>query len=60
MKSAVTAAAQWIHDPPNLFMNVPITTVEDGKGGEVSLPAPTCPRGGYVVLRAEVEYVWWS
>ncbi|CAM6125683.1 unnamed protein product [Calypogeia fissa] len=47
----------WIPDPLNLFMNVPVTAVEAGKGGKVSLAAPTCPIGGYVVLRAETECV---
>ena len=36
-------------------MNVPVTALEEGKGGKLRLAAPVCPRGGYVVLRAEVE-----
>lgn len=41
-------------DPLNLPMNVP----QGGRGwkrGALSLAAPTCPNGGYVVLRAETE-----
>jgi uncharacterized protein YcgI (DUF1989 family) len=39
----------------NLFMNVRVTALEEGKGGRLRLAAPACPKGGYVVLRAEVE-----
>ena len=36
-------------------MNVLVTALEEGRGGKLPLAAPTCPRGGYAVLRAEVE-----
>ncbi|CAM6128772.1 unnamed protein product [Calypogeia fissa] len=55
--SACAVMDTWIPDPLNLFMNLPVTAVEAGKGGKVSLAAPTCPIGGYVVLRAETESV---
>ena len=53
--SAGLVTDRWTPDPLNLFMNVAVKAAEDGKGGSVSLAAPSCPRGGYVVLRAEIE-----
>ena len=47
----------WLPDLLDLFVNVPVTAVEEGKGGKLRLAAPACPRGGYAVLRAEVECV---
>lgn len=61
MKAALAAAAiatqEWTPDPLNLFMNVPVQALSGGKGGELKLEAATCPKGGYVVLRAEQECV---
>lgn len=31
--------------------------LEGGRGGEISLAAPNCPKGGYVMLKAEAECV---
>jgi uncharacterized protein len=53
--SANLSTGSWTPDPLNLFMNVPVRAVGDGKGGKMSLATPSCPREGYVVLRAEVE-----
>jgi uncharacterized protein YcgI (DUF1989 family) len=36
-------------------MNVPVTVLEEGKGGNLRLTTPTRPKGGYAVMRAEVE-----
>ena len=52
---ASRAAEGWLPDPLNLFVDVPVTALEEGRGGKLPLAAPTCPRGGYAVLRAEVE-----
>jgi uncharacterized protein len=54
---ASRAAGRWLLDSLNLFVNVPVTTLEEGKSGELRLAAQTCPRGGYAMLRAEVECV---
>jgi uncharacterized protein YcgI (DUF1989 family) len=53
--SASLATGSWTPDPLNLFMNMPVKALGDGKGGKTCLAAPSCPKGGYVVLRAEVE-----
>ena len=55
IRSADRAVQRWTPDPVNLFMNVPVKALEGGKGGELGLEKPVCPKGGYVVLRAEVE-----
>jgi len=55
--SAGLATDRWTPDPLNLFMNVPVKAAEDGKGGKMSLAAPSCPKGGYIVLGAEFECV---
>ncbi len=49
----------WTPDPLNVFMNVPATALDVGKGesGELGLIAPICPERGYVMLRAEQECV---
>ena len=47
----------WDPDPLNFFTNAPVTSMANGHGGELSLKAPICPRGGYVTLRAEVDCV---
>jgi len=39
----------WTPEPLNLFMNVPV------KEGRLSVQAPVCKPGDYVVLRAETE-----
>lgn len=58
LASAAQAAGEgWLPDPVNLFMNVPVTALKDGKGGQLLLAPPLCPKGGYVVLRAEAECV---
>jgi len=49
---ASQAAEGRLPDPLNLFVNVPVTALEEGRGGKLPLVAP---RGGYAVLRAEVE-----
>ena len=55
--SASKVSDGWLPDAVNLFMNIPITALEEGKGGALRPAAPICPKGGYVVLRAEVECV---
>jgi uncharacterized protein len=55
LASASRAAEGWLPDPVNFFMNVPVTALEEGKGGRLRLAPPARPKGGYVVLRAEVE-----
>lgn len=57
LSSASRAAEGWLPDPVNLFMNVPVTALEEGKGGKIRLGPPTCPKDGYVVMKAEVECV---
>jgi uncharacterized protein YcgI (DUF1989 family) len=62
LREALASAARvtqegWLPHPLDLFMNVPVTALEEGEGGRLRLAAPTCPKGGYVVLRAEVECV---
>ena len=61
LKDAVLQASSivehWTPDPLNLFMNVPVTALEKGNGGILSLEPPTCPKEAYVVLRAEIECV---
>lgn len=57
LAAAATATQEWTPDPLNLFMNVPVQALSAGKGGELRLEAATCPKGGYVVLRAEQECV---
>ena len=58
LASASNASEQgWLPDPVNLFMNLSVAALEEGRGGALRLAAPVCPRGGYVVLRAEVECV---
>ncbi len=58
MASAARVAAEgWLPDPVNLFMNMPVTALEEEKGGSLRLAPPTCPKGGYVVMRAVVECV---
>jgi uncharacterized protein YcgI (DUF1989 family) len=62
LREALASAArltqeEWLPDPLNLFMNVPVTALEEGEGGRLRPAPPTCPKGGYVVLRAEVECV---
>jgi uncharacterized protein YcgI (DUF1989 family) len=57
LASASQAAEAWLPDPVNLFMNVPVTALEEGKGGKLRLAPPVCPKGGCVVLKAEVECV---
>jgi uncharacterized protein YcgI (DUF1989 family) len=52
---ASQAAEGWLPDPLNLFVNVPVTALEEGRVGKLPLVAPTYLRGGYAVLRAEVE-----
>lgn len=44
--------ADWVPDPLNLFMNVPINHY-----GGLDLKPPTSEKGQYVVLRAEVDLV---
>jgi uncharacterized protein YcgI (DUF1989 family) len=39
----------WTPEPLNLFMNVPV------KEGRLSVQAPVCKPGDYVVLKAETE-----
>ncbi|CAM6128773.1 unnamed protein product [Calypogeia fissa] len=55
--SACTVIETWSPDPLSLFMNVGVAAVKGGKGGKVSPAEPTCPIGGYVVLRAETECI---
>jgi len=57
LASASRASEGWVPDPVNLFMNVPVTALEEGKGGRFRLAPPMCPKSGYVVLMAEVECV---
>ena len=57
LSSASRAAEGWLPDPVNLFMNVPVTALKEGKGGQLRLGPPTCLKGGYVVMKAEVECV---
>ncbi|KAL9623881.1 MAG: hypothetical protein Q9160_001873 [Pyrenula sp. 1 TL-2023] len=46
---------EWIPDPLNLFMNVPVEKLEGGKGGKVGLVEPISQKGQYVILQAEVD-----
>ena len=57
LTSASRASQGWLPDPVNLFMNLPVTALEGGMGGNLRLADPKCPEGGYVVLKAEVECV---
>lgn len=43
--------------PAELIRECSCHRVEEGRGGKLPLAVPTCPRGGYAVLRAEVECV---
>ena len=57
LDSASKASKGWLPDAVNLFMNIPVTALEEGKGGALRPAPPICPKGGYVVLRADVECV---
>lgn len=47
--------AKWTPDPLNLFMNVPVSSVSDGTGGELQIERPRSQVGDFVVLRAEMD-----
>jgi uncharacterized protein len=51
------SALRWLRYPRrlNLFINVPVMVLEEGKGGNLRLTAPMHPKGGCAVMRAEVE-----
>jgi uncharacterized protein YcgI (DUF1989 family) len=55
--AARITAEGWLPDPVNLFMNVPTTALEKGKGRSLRRAPPKCPKGGYAMMRAEVECV---
>lgn len=47
----------WTPEPLNLFMNVPVSSMEDGLKGEISVKPPVFEKGASVVLRAETACV---
>ena len=51
------AVASWTPDPLNLFMNVPVSGLKCGQGGDLSLEKPVCPKGGFVLFKALTECV---
>lgn len=45
----------WTPEPLNLFMNVPVGSMNENGKGILQVKRPSCKQGAYVVLRAEVD-----
>lgn len=46
---------RWTPEPLNLFMNVPVASMEGGAKGALEVKGPVCTPGDYVVLEAKVK-----
>ncbi|KAL9112276.1 MAG: hypothetical protein Q9227_003394 [Pyrenula ochraceoflavens] len=46
---------EWLPDPFNLFMNIPVEGLGNGKGGSLDIKPPESREGQFVVLQAEED-----